>query len=298
MINYNTIKDENIGVVSNEMLIKNFEYVKNELKKNNYEQYTLGRFLPKEYRDAFYTLHLLYFELNRTRVKDYNVSLLKLTWWKDNIKNSISGIPSNTPLLICLSAISKKYDLKESQFRQILKWKEVELKWTQPPSLANIESYSEGTYSQILYIMLHIMKIKDVKADHIVSHVGKCFGIANLLRGTYYFAPNRFTFIPADICAKHNVTEEQIYEQKSTVALENAVFDVADFAKSHLNHIKKLEYPKEIFGLLMLSVLAQTILQRMLKNNFNIMLPDTYTKDALLASYSWNLIKTNFKKKL
>lgn len=298
--NYNSKpkESEEYGVITEDVLQKHFQYISEEIKKVNYEQYMLGRYLTEEYRKAFYTIHYLYYELNKCKVKEYNISILKLNWWKENIKQSITGIPPDTPVLICLSYLSKKYELKESQFRQILKWKEVELKWSQPPTIQILENYSEGTYSQLLYIMQYIMKIKDVKADHILSHTGKCFGIVNTLRGSFYLANYRNTFIPADICAKYNVTEEFIYEKRNSKELENAIFDLADYAKSHLDHIKKMEYPNDVFGLLMLSVLSKTILNRMLKNNFNIMLDDTYTKDALLASFSWNLIKSNFTKKL
>ena len=100
------------------------------------------------------------------RVFDFNASIIRMTWWKENINLSIQGNPPNVPVLLCLSDIAKKYDLKTLHFRQILKWRETDLKWKQPPSLKSIEEYSEGTYSQIFYILLKILNIKDHQAEH------------------------------------------------------------------------------------------------------------------------------------
>lgn len=110
-----------------------------------------------------------------------------------------------------------------------------------------LEHYAEGTYSTLLYILLHICGVKNIHADHAASHIGKAWGICILLRGTMHHAQKQTTYLPASLCAKYGVTEEMIYACINRKEIEDVVFEVADHAKAHLDYARKIakDVPKE-----------------------------------------------------
>jgi NADH dehydrogenase [ubiquinone] 1 alpha subcomplex assembly factor 6 len=206
--------------------------------------------------------------------------------------DSISGSPPDIPLCISLAGIVKQYKLKSHtfHFRSILKWKELELKWKQPQDMKALENYSEGVYSSILYLLLQVLGIKDVKADHVASHIGKALGITTLLRSTVFVAQDQYTFLPAVTCAKYGVTEEMIYEMKEIKEIQDVVYEIADYAKAHLDHAKKLEYPKEAYPVFLIAVLTDNFLAKLEKNNFAIMDPTSYKQESMLLKNAISIL--------
>jgi NADH dehydrogenase [ubiquinone] 1 alpha subcomplex assembly factor 6 len=67
---------------------------------------------------------------------------------------------------------------------------------------------------------LRILGYNDIDLDHVSNHIGKSFGLLTLLRGTLNHAIHKTTYLPASLCLKHNVTEEDIYQGKDTINLE------------------------------------------------------------------------------
>jgi hypothetical protein len=159
-------ENQNFEKITEETLKKHFEDLKSQIRETHIEQHLIGIFFPFEHQNAYFTVFSINNELSKIKSSDHNASMIRMLWWKENINLAIQGTPPNVPVLLCLSAIAKQYSLKSLHFRQIIKWREIDIKWKQPPSLKSIEDYSEGTYSQILYILLIILNIKDSNAEH------------------------------------------------------------------------------------------------------------------------------------
>jgi len=137
-----------------------------------------------------------------------------------------------------------------------------------------IIDYSEGCYSTIFYLYLRVLGFNSIEIDHVASHIGKAFGILILLRSTLYHAKNNITYLPASVCLKHNVTEEDIYQGNDTINLENVIFEIADTAKTHLDFVRdhqKEKVESKIYSALKPPIIwIEMILNILEKNNFNI----------------------------
>ena len=137
--------------------------------------------------------------------------------------------------------------------------------------------------------------------DHVASHLGKAFGMIQVLRGTPLHAQLSETYLPAELCAKFGVSESDIYSGVNTPQLENVVFEVADLAKGHLDaarefgHSKETPVPKETFPLFQSSFVCEVYLKELEKANFNVFDPRLDSK-RLRAQISWKLLKTYFTK--
>lgn len=110
--------------ITPEKLHESFTIVRNEVRKHHPEFFLMGLYYPIEHINAYYTLQAMNLSLmSKHNPDDTNASLLKFNWWKDNIHQAIRKPPLDVPLLICLHAICKKYNLNSSHFRQLFKWR-------------------------------------------------------------------------------------------------------------------------------------------------------------------------------
>jgi NADH dehydrogenase [ubiquinone] 1 alpha subcomplex assembly factor 6 len=69
-------------------------------------------------------------------------------------------------------------------------------------TIKDMEKYAENTASCLLYLQLESLNVRDVNADHIVSHIGKMIGITTLLRSIPFHASQKRLVLPAEITAK------------------------------------------------------------------------------------------------
>lgn len=79
-----------------------------------------------------------------------------------------------------------------------------------------------------------IAGIKDVTVDHAFSHLGKCQGIVNIIRGIPYNTKSGRISIPHDILLKNNVSYENIIRNSSEQNVRDAIFEISSRANSHL----------------------------------------------------------------
>ena len=71
--------------------------------------------------------------------------------------------------------------------------------------------------------------------SHAASHVGIAQTIATLLRSLPYHASKRHMVIPAEITARHGVSQEDVFRQGgSAKSIDDAVFEFATVANDHL----------------------------------------------------------------
>lgn len=70
---------------------------------------------------------------------------------------------------------------------------------------------------------------------HAASHIGVAQSLTTFLRALPFHASKGVMVIPAEITAKHNVNQQEIFtKRESSHALEDAVFELATVANDHL----------------------------------------------------------------
>ena len=69
-------------------------------------------------------------------------------------------------------------------------------------TIKDMEAYAENTQSSLLYLQLESLGIKDVNADHAISHIGKMIGISIFLRSLPFHISQKRLVLPAEITAK------------------------------------------------------------------------------------------------
>lgn len=123
---------------------------------------------------------------------------------------------------------------------------------------------------------LHILGIDSKDANLAASHIGRCYGIIDILKKLkYYFAKHR-NYIPTDILLKHGIYFERIWKPNSEGIVNEEFYDVvlevAGWAKNHLEKGRsyKDKLPKEAHWALLLSIEADHFLKELEEYNFDI----------------------------
>ena len=189
---------------------------------------------------------------------------MRLQFQRDAVTKALSGAPPKQPIAMLLaeaadqlSALTEgRSKFSKSWFMRIIDTREKYLDNRPYPSLSELETYAENTYSTLLYLTLQALPMASLTADHVASHIGKASGIAAVLRGLPLLAfpspqnthSNQGQFagdvgatrrgavaLPLDVMADAGVREEDVLRNGSSAhGLKDAIFAVATRANDHL----------------------------------------------------------------
>ena len=241
-------------------------------KSLDYEGYLASLFYPNYYRNAIWALRSLNAEcaLNEKRILFYNIDL----------KQKSTPITQNLPLL------------NEYWLSRMMNSKKIHSYRT----LEDLEEYCEASHSSLLYLSLEILGLKEIKIDHVISHIGKCIGLINTIRGIGPFLVKKKCYIPYELLSKHHTSQEALY-RGTTTGLQDIVHELSSRAFQHketaLDHLNSI--PKEAF-LVVLHIIPSlyyiTLLEQL---QFDITNKDFYKKNQFLL---FQLFKSNLLKRI
>lgn len=100
----------------------------------------------------------------------------------------------------------------------------------------SLTAHAESTSSTFLYLLLSLVGESASHAySHAASHVGMVQTISTLLRSLPYHASKGHMVIPAEITARHGVSQEEVFRRGGEAKkIEDAVFEFATAANDHL----------------------------------------------------------------
>lgn len=103
-------------------------------------------------------------------------------------------------------------------------------------TLDSLTSHAESTSSTFLYLQLSLLSLSASTAlSHAASHLGVAQGITTLLRALPYHASQGRMVIPAEITARHGVSQEEVFRRGGQAkGIDDAVFEFASAANANL----------------------------------------------------------------
>jgi NADH dehydrogenase [ubiquinone] 1 alpha subcomplex assembly factor 6 len=162
--------------------------------------------------------------------------LMRCQWWRDAVNDTFRGAAPEQPTMAALAEAMRARPLTRYRLQRVVTAREEDMLRTQPlADLAAAEAYAEGTASQLLYLQLEAAGLGGAAAEHASSHLGKAVGLAALLRGTAHHAARQRTYLPADLCARHGVSIDEVLAGRLPPGLQDVVLAVASAAKAHLD---------------------------------------------------------------
>ncbi|EFN52015.1 hypothetical protein CHLNCDRAFT_27289 [Chlorella variabilis] len=316
---------------------KAFAYCVEQVKKHDYENYLWVTQLPKPLRAPIFALRAFNVEtgLISQQAKSEMLVLMRCQqWWRDAVNDCFKGRPPEQPVVTALAEVLRVVPLTRYRLQQMVSTREEDLlAHAQPASLEAVERYAEGTSGQLLLLQLEAARIgagsagagggsssddgsgstpssgsspagggggAAAAAEHGAAHLGKAVGIVGLLRGTYALGSQRRVYLPADLCQRHGVGDEDVLAGRDSPGLRDVTLAVASAAKQHLDDARRLaaDVAPAARPLFAPAVAAAMYLQALEQAGFNLfdqrMLRGAFSPLAYQLRLKWALLRNSY----
>lgn len=274
-------------------------------RKHDYDSHLLQIFQHPLARDAFIATRAFNTAtaLIDSSVTNTTVGQMRIQFWRDAIGATFRGAPPPEPVAVLLhkALTVDRAPLSRTWFQRLLNSREAHLGSVPFPTLADLESYAEGTYASLHYLALEAWRRRGAGAlDLVASHIGKAAGIAAVLRGVPVLAAEGNVVLPLDVMANHNVRQEDVIRTGAAAkGLTDAVFEIATRANDHLITARAAlreageEGRKPVFATFLNAVPVSVFLQRLEAADF-----DVFNQKAPKRPFTlpWKVYRANQKR--
>ena len=164
-------------------------------------------------------------------------------------------------------------------------------------TVSEIESYSEHSIGSVYFLLVECLVAEapefqrmHLQLDHVASHVSKCLGLVNVMRGLVHNAKRSRCYIPNDLLLKHGASHEDFLRCSARKEVSDVCYDLSCAAKGHMDKtytlIADLNH-KSMVNLLLPITFAELYLDRMERANFNVFSHELGRKDTNLPFKFW-----------
>jgi len=219
----------------------------------------------------------------------------------DDILSSLTSSRKHNPTLRALNYAIHKHQLTHRFLRRIMEARSNDLDILQYETLRDMAQYGEDTVSNVLYLSLETVGIRDEQTDMIASDIGVGLGILTALRSTGFRATQGECSIPLDLANKYNVDMDTLWNAwdasihtsdavdelvektaASQEALRSSTREMADFASFHLHRARDAQstVPKDGRSCLLPAVCGLQYLDSLKECNYNVLHPSLVGGDS------------------
>ncbi|XP_062612938.1 NADH dehydrogenase (ubiquinone) complex I, assembly factor 6-like, partial [Saccostrea cucullata] len=266
-------------------------------RQYDHENYLCSLLLKRDLRAAAIILRAFNIEVAMvaSNVTDPVRGLGRFQFWRETLEeiyNPKGNVPQ-TPVGQLLNWVVNDYRVSKSWLSRL-----IEARASNPMSqfktLVEMDNYYEQVVASMNYLLLELHGVKDVQADHAASHLGRCYGMVNLLKVTPSQLSQGNVMFPHDLLAKHSVSQEEVIRGKNSKGVSEVVYEIASVAKQHLDKARSLKgnVPKEAIPVFLPSVFCDNYLTYLQKVDFNVFDPALNKKKFLYHK----LLLQKFKK--
>ncbi|KAF9083632.1 NADH dehydrogenase (ubiquinone) complex I, assembly factor 6 [Mortierella sp. AD031] len=282
---------------------KAIEYCENLVRKADYEGFLCSQFFPAHQKPTQLALRAFNIELASIResVSNTDIGRMRMQFWRDSLDKIFAGVPPQQPVALALAHAIQEQELHQQQqggdsemsliwFKRMITEREQNLSDPQFMTLGQMETYCENTFGSLLYLQLESVGVKSLEADHAASHLAKAMGIATMLRAFPFHMHQNRMIIPAEITAKHNLSQEALFRNPTiTPALQDSTLEVATAAHVHLATAQSYmgNLPREALPVLMAGIPTESYLNRLEKADFNPLAPNIQQREWFLPAKLW-----------
>ncbi|KAF8903159.1 Squalene/phytoene synthase, partial [Gymnopilus junonius] len=220
-----------------------------------------------------------------------------MQFWRDTVKDMNEGRPPKHPIALALDQTSQRTKMSAYHLKRIVDARDAELQTPSHLTVDSLTSHAESTSSTILYLLLSLLSLQSETLSHAASHLGAAQTFSTLLRALPYHAKQGRMVIPAEITAKHGVSQEEVFRHgPQAQGIEDAVFEFATLAHDHLTTARDMltsfegsngRVPREAMPIFLAGVPVSNYLKRLEKANFDAFDPKLQARDGLLAWQMW-----------
>ncbi|KAF9556745.1 hypothetical protein CPC08DRAFT_76458 [Agrocybe pediades] len=280
-------------------------YCRDFVRQHDYDSFMASYFYPRYARNGFFAIKAFSAELAMVQdnVSNAMIGKMRMQFWRDAIKGIKEGTPPKHPIALALHETSKHFKVSTYHLKRIVDARDAELQTSSHLTIDSLTSHAESTSSTVLYLLLSLLSLPSSTLSHAASHLGAAQTCSTLLRALPFHAKHGRMAIPAEVTAKHGVSQEDVFRHGPDAhGIEDAVFEFATYAHDQLNtardELLKNEgfngrIPNEAMPVFLAGVPVSNYLKRLEKSGFNAFDPKLQVRDGLLA---WQMWRSFYKK--
>jgi len=214
------------------------KYCRDLVRERDYEAFLISQFWPRELQDHYMALRAFYVELASVQetVSQTMIGKMRIQFWRDTVKSMSDGRPPQHPVALAVNHAFHKANLPTYHLKRIIDAREAELDTPTHLTIDSLTAHAESTSSTFLYLLLALLNLSSSSTfSHAASHLGVAQNIFTLLRALPHHTAQGRMVIPAEITARHGVSQEEVFRKGGDAkAIEDAVFEFATVANDHL----------------------------------------------------------------
>ncbi|XP_055489679.1 NADH dehydrogenase (ubiquinone) complex I, assembly factor 6 isoform X2 [Leucoraja erinacea] len=224
------------------------------------------------------------------------MGLMRMQFWRQLIEDVYNDNPPHQPIALELWKAIRKHKLTKRWFLRIIDEREKNLNEKAYKNIQELEASAENTQSSFIYLLLEVLGVRDIHADHAASHIGKAQGIVTCLRAAPHHSMRRKVYLPLDICLLHGASQEDFIRGNRGKHVRDVVFDVASQAHVHLEHARSFckNVPLRACPAFIQTVILDDYLNKIRKVDFDLFHPSLQKRNTMLPFYlyirSWRKI--------
>jgi 15-cis-phytoene synthase len=241
-----------------------FGYCAELVRAADRDRFIASLFAPAERRRA---LHALYaFNSEVARVRDVARAALpgeiRLQWWTEVIGGERREEAQANPVASALLTTIDRHQLERSKVVELVEARRFDLYDDPMATIADLEQYAKKTSSVLFALAVHILA--GAEADAAVTPAGIAYAMAGVLRVFPFHAARGQLYVPAELIDRHGVRARDIFAGRSSPALEAALAELRNLARTHLAqaHEHRTALPREAVPALLPIALVRPALKR------------------------------------
>ncbi|KAI0260219.1 isoprenoid synthase domain-containing protein [Gloeopeniophorella convolvens] len=275
---------------------EHYAYCRQFVQKHDYESYLVGQLYPADKRKGYFAIKAFYDELATIpdTVSNNLVGEMRMQFWRDAVKGFADGRPPHHPIALALYDTSRSANLSPYHLKRIIDARTQELKGSSHLTMDSLIAHAESTASTHYYLLLSLLGQSSDTVSHAASHLGAAHCISTLLRALPYHASKGRMVIPAEVTAKHGVSQEEVFRKGPGAAgIDDAVFAFASTANDHIVTAREMfkdgggKVPRAAMPVFGAGVPIASFLERLEVANFDVFHPSLRLRSWKLPWRVW-----------
>ncbi len=177
-------------------------------------------FLPRQRRDAMYTIYALC-RMVDSAVDDPPQGSMPsevLSTWRHEVSAAYTGQPT-LPATISLAAHLKEFDIPEHLIQELITGVEMDLTTNRYETFSDLYPYCYRVASVVGLICLKIFNTASPKAEDYAENLGVAFQLTNMLRDLYSDAQENRVYLPQEDFRRFGYSVDSLLNKESSPAL-------------------------------------------------------------------------------
>lgn len=191
--------------------MKSQDYTRQKTKKSKTNFYYSFLFLPKEKRDAIFTVYS--FCRHSDDLVDANISIdqsrLQLDQWRQELEDCYHGNPRH-PILRALQPVVERFKIPKQYFHDLIDGMEMDLVKTRYETFEELNKYCYHAASVVGLICIEIFGYNSEKTKEYAIDLGKALQLTNIMRDVGEDAQKDRIYLPQDELEQFGYRETDI----------------------------------------------------------------------------------------